>query len=835
MTNHAVFKKEAPPTFPCFWKGIQIACGPLAQVPEGEILYRNRGDVTFEDRSSSAGVAEQRGYGFGVVMDYLNDDDRLDIYVANDLTGNFVLMNRGHFAFDDESALSGAAYVEGGREQAGMGVDSGDFDGDGRADIYVTNFSDDYNTLYHNDGDGLFRDATFEARLGPVTFRNLGWGTFFFDYDNDGDEDLFVANGHIYPQATRNSYFDILTSVPGVKASHASNISNFSVYGSNVEQNAFQMDGVDTSSVDEGGAWDYPNYDIIEELQVLGVGVSAEFSGFQGAMINIVTKSGSNELRGSASTYLVSDWMQGNNTPDEEFPAAVDHRRNFNFMLGGPIIKDKLWAIGQYQRSDERDVPVGVELTDDVLARTANKYFFKLNAQLSDNDRLAFTYDDNQFDWPTDPSRIDPIEARPRESGINPVIALRYTHVFNDSTLLEVSGGGIYIRDDWGPMFDDLVTPGRVDVGTGETSVSYRGLWQSHQNKTQVAAALTHYADDFAGSHDFKFGAQFLRSLDRTTMEYNSGVFLYDYDSDYNYYDYVGANYYAAYRAPAAYLGNVDTNSFFVNDNWTVSDRVTLNLGVRYEHMTAGIPDVTIGGVDFQGSDSNLITFHNISPRVGITVGLDSVGKTVAKASYGRYYGKISTDWFKTQATSNAGVDYRGWNADTGKYDIPFGTWDPTANQAVDPNLENQYTDQFYVGFERELIPDLRLDVSFIIKSEANFVRPRDVAGVYEEIPFEDVFHGVSQTLTVFNLVSDPSERLFMSTNRDDFDQSYKSFVIQANKRFSRNWTLNGAYQWQRGFSFADGEIGVESQDFRDQGEAGLGGDPNTLINFRDL
>ena len=147
MTNHAVFKKEAPPTFPCFWKGIQIACGPLAQVPEGDILYRNRGDVTFEDRSSSAGVAEQRGYGFGVVMDYLNDDDRLDIYVANDLTGNFVLMNRGHFAFDDESALSGAAYVEGGREQAGMGVDSGDFDGDGRADIYVTNFSDDYNTL----------------------------------------------------------------------------------------------------------------------------------------------------------------------------------------------------------------------------------------------------------------------------------------------------------------------------------------------------------------------------------------------------------------------------------------------------------------------------------------------------------------------------------------------------------------------------------------------------------------------------------------------------------------------------------------------------------------
>lgn len=630
---------------------------------------------------------------------------------------------------------------------------------------------------------------------------------------------------------TRNSYFDILTSVPGVKADHESNLSTFSVYGSNVEQNAFQMDGVDTSSVDEGGAWDYPNYDIIEELQVLGIGVSAEYSGFQGAMINIVTKSGSNELRGSVSTYLVSDWMQGNNTPDEEFPAAVDYRRNFNFMLGGPIIKDKLWAIGQFQRSDERDVPVGVELTDDVVARSANKYFFKVNAQLSDKDRLAFTFDDNQFDWPTSPSRTQPIGTRPREIGINPVIALRYTHVFNDSTLLEVSGGGIYIRDDWGPMFHDLETPGRFDWGTGLSSANYRGLWKSHQNKTQVAAALTHYADDFVGSHDFKFGAQFLRSLDKTTMEYNSGVFYYDYTGDYNYYDYVGNNYYAMYRAPAAYLGNVDTNSFFVNDNWTVNDRVTLNLGVRYEHMSAGIPDVTIGGEDFAGTSSNLITFHNISPRVGITVGLDSVGKTVAKASYGRYYGKISTDWFKQQATSNAGIDARAWNGETGTYDIPFWTWDPNFNLATDPNLKNQYTDQFYIGLERELIPDLRLDVSFIIKEEANFIRARDVTGVYEEMPFEDLFEGVTQTLTVFNRVSDSSESLYMSTNRDDFDQSYKSVVIQANKRFSRNWTLNGAYQWQRGFSYAGGGIGVSSQSFRGQGAGGFGADPNDLTN----
>ncbi len=209
ISNHAVYHREEPPKLPCYWKGIQIACGPLAHVPETHLLYRNRGDGTFVDISRSSGVAAKPGFGFGVVMDYFDDDDRLDIYVANDLTENFLFLNRTGdgtgegIRLEESSALSGAGYVEGGREQAGMGVDSGDYDGDGRPDLYVTNFSDDYNTLYHNEGGGLFTDRTFEARLGEVTFTHLAWATGFVDVDNDGDLDLFVVNGHIYPEADR--------------------------------------------------------------------------------------------------------------------------------------------------------------------------------------------------------------------------------------------------------------------------------------------------------------------------------------------------------------------------------------------------------------------------------------------------------------------------------------------------------------------------------------------------------------------------------------------------------------------------------------------------------
>ena len=203
VANHAVFDRAAPPEQNCYWKGIKVSCGPLSHPPETDLLYRNRGDFTFEDLSLSSGIALKKGYGFGVVLDYFDDDDLLDIYVANDLTENFLFLNRGRFQFEDFGALSGAAYVEGGRPQAGMGVDSGDYDTDGRPDLIVTNFSDDYNTLYRNDGAGLFSDVTYRARLGEPAFPYLGWAVRFLDVENDSDLDLFVVNGHIWPEVDR--------------------------------------------------------------------------------------------------------------------------------------------------------------------------------------------------------------------------------------------------------------------------------------------------------------------------------------------------------------------------------------------------------------------------------------------------------------------------------------------------------------------------------------------------------------------------------------------------------------------------------------------------------
>jgi hypothetical protein len=139
-------------------------------------------------------------YGFAVAWVDVNDDGWVDLLVANDSTPNFLYLNKKDGTFEDFSYPSGFALNENGREQASMGIAVGDYNGDGKPDFYVTNFSDDYNTLYRNEGDAIFTDISLQAGLGETTIPFLGWGTGFLDFDNDGRLDIFVANGHVYPE-----------------------------------------------------------------------------------------------------------------------------------------------------------------------------------------------------------------------------------------------------------------------------------------------------------------------------------------------------------------------------------------------------------------------------------------------------------------------------------------------------------------------------------------------------------------------------------------------------------------------------------------------------------
>jgi hypothetical protein len=174
-------------------------CGPMGLQGERDFLFHNNGDGTFTEVSARAGVSDPNGY-YGLAAAWLdvNDDGWVDLAVANDSVPNYLYLNRGDGTFEDASLLSGFALNEDGRPQASMGIAAGDYNHDGLVDLYLTHFSDDYNTLYRNEGGGTFADISRQAGLAASSIPFLGWGTAFLDYDNDGHADLFVANGHVY-------------------------------------------------------------------------------------------------------------------------------------------------------------------------------------------------------------------------------------------------------------------------------------------------------------------------------------------------------------------------------------------------------------------------------------------------------------------------------------------------------------------------------------------------------------------------------------------------------------------------------------------------------------
>ncbi|HEX7175665.1 MAG TPA: CRTAC1 family protein, partial [Pyrinomonadaceae bacterium] len=191
----------------CQFRGVPVMCGPRGLKGETDTLYRQKSDGGFEDVSAKTGVNDEpRYYGFSSVWVHANDDHLIDLLVVNDSTPKQLYINLGDGKFEETGYPSGVALNENGREQAGMGLAVGDYDNDGRLDFYITNFSDDSNTLYHNDGEGNFTDVTFQAGHGEVTIPFLGWGTSFLDFDNDGWRDLVVANGHVYPAVDKNQW-----------------------------------------------------------------------------------------------------------------------------------------------------------------------------------------------------------------------------------------------------------------------------------------------------------------------------------------------------------------------------------------------------------------------------------------------------------------------------------------------------------------------------------------------------------------------------------------------------------------------------------------------------
>jgi enediyne biosynthesis protein E4 len=207
VSNYVRFSFEHAPVpgenSNCNWKGVPVECGPRGLPTGRHSLYRNNGDGTFTDVSQQSGIAKATEcYGMTVVAADLDEDGWTDIFVACDSTPSLLFMNNHDGTFREEGVLRGLALSDDGMEQAGMGVGVGDYDLDGHLDLFKTHFADDANGLYHNDGKGNFDDVTRSSRLAVET-RYISWGAGIVDLDNDGNPDLFMVTGNVYPEVER--------------------------------------------------------------------------------------------------------------------------------------------------------------------------------------------------------------------------------------------------------------------------------------------------------------------------------------------------------------------------------------------------------------------------------------------------------------------------------------------------------------------------------------------------------------------------------------------------------------------------------------------------------
>jgi enediyne biosynthesis protein E4 len=240
--------------------GERYYCIPEVYDPMPSWLFHNNGDGTFTDVSKESGIQDQLGKAWGVVATDVNNDGRLDLFVANDTAPNFLLLNRGRGRFEEAGLMSGVAYDETGHARSGMGVDSADYDQDGWMDLFVADVDHEKYALYHNNHDGTFVDVSTSNGISSATFLLSGWGLRFLDFDNDGNLDLFLANGHpddhIHERFENVTYEESLLLFRNTGGPFRNAFENVSAKAGPIFQQKFASRGLACGDFDNDGAVD---------------------------------------------------------------------------------------------------------------------------------------------------------------------------------------------------------------------------------------------------------------------------------------------------------------------------------------------------------------------------------------------------------------------------------------------------------------------------------------------------------------------------------------------------------------------------------------------------
>jgi outer membrane receptor protein involved in Fe transport len=633
---------------------------------------------------------------------------------------------------------------------------------------------------------------------------------------------------------------------PGVSASRPDGQSSRVVaFGSGNQSNAWNVDGIEVTSPDTGSSWWWVNPDLIEEVEVMGVGVPAEYGNALGAVLNVVTKGGGNEFRGGANYFLQTDSLTASNVTQDGFGFGRKTYRDVTANLGGPIAKDRVWFMGAMQHNRDASTPPGI---DPALAPTneSDRFDFKMSAQLTDKHRLDGLVHHEIWYFPY---TLDPViapSATGAEGGTNPAWKLGLTSVFSDSTLFEAKYAGW-----WGDDLYESITGSTEEPiidysppGGGATTYS-GGLyypWEYVQWRHQFDSKVTKYAESFLGAqHDFKFGVQYSYGLADTNIRLSEvGSYIYHYAGAY--YDYL----YRVEQQPYTYGGTSTNLGFFLDDSVTVGDRLTLNLGVRYDRSRGTIPPserLSVPGFEPTGESvpgaEGLINWNTVSPRGGFALQMDREGRSVLRGSLGLFYDKNVMGNWDGQVSERPPFDYYAFNPDTGEFDT-FAFQYEFAKDVFNYDLDPPKMVQYSLGYERELGNDLSAGVEYVYKDVEGFIGWDILGGSYEPVPFTDPFTG--NQLTLLNQLEEPTVQkgngpelpedvLQILGEQPRYESTYHGLFFTFNKRFSNGWGLTSSYTWSRSEGLLPNALSQSQQE--PLYAVRTGSNPNNLINAR--
>ena len=669
---------------------------------------------------------------------------------------------------------------------------------------------------------GIAESVVVQAPGSRLEARHSGFGTRF------GPDDLRTV------PTRRSSMFDFIRAAPGISPTSPSSgtATSVSAFGSGVNANMFLIDGTNFTCPCIGIARSEPGIDFIHEIQVQSVGASAEFGNIQGAVINVVMKQGGDRVAADAASFWQTSGLTGQpvrlpiaNAPGLESGYVRERFSDLTANVGGPVVRNRAWFFAGYQHLRDYDSQPG---TDPRYPRQyeQDKVVAKITWKPAANWQVFHSFHDEFWVNPEQPTIARPFAATLRGTGSVPSMTLGHlTHTLSANTVWDLRVGRFMYSDENRPSTGDLTTAPRLDAVSRYQSGAPERFGSLTLGRTTAKATLSHFQPRLLrASHDWKLGGQIERGGHDIASVTPTGE------------RFVVSNGLAVERIarpPSHVGGQFVSAAAFVSDAIAAGDRTTINAGVRVEHTRANSQDLR--GVDLDGRETaavieglgTLYTWNVVSPRLGVTTKVDGAGRTLLRASYGRFYQGVLTaeiDPFHPGAAPSTST-----NLVTGAVRVD----DPRLSLRLDPKIRAPHTDEYSVGIDRAIGGQLAVAVAYVHKNGRDVIGWSDVAGRYRD---ETRALADGRTIPVFALdtaQTPTSSRRFLLANQPDYAQKYRGVVVAVERRRAAGWQAFGSYTLSRAYGLLPSSGAVASGEQASTIGPGrtFGRDPNDLTN----